>query len=108
MTVIEGTTQNLQFVDMLPAGTSYVAGSAAVSNANGMTVNGLSAISSGNKITITATSVVNPGKVNNASTVDSDSFSLQYQTRIDNVSGNQLGIFAHQLGQWQRQRSDSR
>ena len=41
VTVIEGTTNNLQFVDTLPLGTTYVAASAGVSSANGMTISPL-------------------------------------------------------------------
>src|SRR5690606_9477135 len=72
-TVIEGTTTNVQWVDTLPAGVTYVSGSATVADANGMTVNGLSANLAGQTLTIAATSVVNPGNVNDAAATDSDS-----------------------------------
>ena len=44
VTVIEGTTNSLVFADTLPAGTTYVAASAGVSDANGMTISGFTDI----------------------------------------------------------------
>ncbi|MFD3164953.1 beta strand repeat-containing protein [Herpetosiphon sp. NSE202] len=89
--VIEGTTNSLQFIDTLPANTSYVAGSITVSNFNGMTVNGLTASVSGQTLTINASSVVNPGNVDNAATADSDVFRLSYQVKVLDVPANVSG-----------------
>ncbi|HYF62833.1 MAG TPA: isopeptide-forming domain-containing fimbrial protein, partial [Herpetosiphonaceae bacterium] len=85
-TLIEGTTSNVQWVDTLPAGLTYVPGSAVVSNANGMTVNGLGVSLAGQTLTISATSVVNPGNVNNAAAADSDSFVIAYRVTVDPVA----------------------
>ncbi|GAA5526302.1 hypothetical protein Hgul01_00074 [Herpetosiphon gulosus] len=85
-TVLEGTTNNLSFVDTLPVGLTYVAGSASVANANGMTVNGLTANLSGQTLTIAASSVVNPGNVNAANAIDNDSFTITYQATVDGSS----------------------
>ncbi|HEY1012156.1 MAG TPA: isopeptide-forming domain-containing fimbrial protein, partial [Herpetosiphonaceae bacterium] len=82
-TVLEGTTNNLQWADTLPAGVTYVPGSLSVADANGMTVNGLNADLTGQILTLQATSVVNPGNVNNASAVDSDTFLLTYQVTVN-------------------------
>ncbi|XSG75243.1 beta strand repeat-containing protein [Herpetosiphon llansteffanensis] len=90
-TVIEGTTNNIQWVDTLPTGMSYVPGSAVVSNANGMTINGFTANLSGQVLTINATSVTNPGNVNNAATADTDSFTLTYQATVNDIAGNVAG-----------------
>ena len=94
VTVIEGTTNNLQFVDTLPGGMSYVANSLQVSNANGMTVNGLTdnGGQSVQTLTIDIDSVINPGNVDDAANADSDSFFITYQVLIDNVVGNQDGV----------------
>jgi len=91
VTVVEGTTQNISLSDTLPTGMSYVAGSAVVSNANGMTVNGFAAGVVGQLLTMTATSVVNPGNVDNTSTTDSDTFTITYQTVVNDVAGNSSG-----------------
>jgi|GEM_PF-850846 len=90
VTLVEGTTQNLSLVDALPAGMSFVAGSAVVSNANGMTVNGFAANLSGNTLTMSASSVVNPGNVDSTS-VDSDTFTVTYQAVVNDVAGNASG-----------------
>ncbi len=91
VTVIEGTTQNVVLTDTLPAGMSYVAGSAVVSNANGMTVNGFSAVpGGGNVLTISTTSIVNPGAVDSAAT-DSGTFTITYQAVVNDVAGNAAG-----------------
>ncbi|MCP4379325.1 MAG: isopeptide-forming domain-containing fimbrial protein [bacterium] len=78
--VIEGTTTNLVFDDTLPADMTYVAASAQVSNANGMTINGFTDNSGGD---ITIGSVVNPGNVNDTSTIDTDSFFITYQATVN-------------------------
>lgn len=90
VTLVEGTTQNLSLVDALPAGMSYVAGSAVVSNANGMTVNGFAANLAGNTLTMSASSVVNPGNVDSTG-VDSDTFTITYQAVVNDVAGNTSG-----------------
>ncbi len=90
-TVIEGTTNNLQWVDTLPVGMTYVPASATVENANGMTVNGFSANLSGQVLTISATSIVNPGNADNASVADTDAFTITYQATINDVAGNVAG-----------------
>ncbi len=91
VTLVEGTTQNISLSDTLPAGMTYVPGSAVVSNANGMTVNGFTANEAGNVLTIGATSVVNPGNVDNAAATDSDSFTITYQALVNDVVGNAAG-----------------
>ncbi|MBM7845056.1 isopeptide-forming domain-containing fimbrial protein [Herpetosiphon giganteus] len=91
-TVIEGTTNNLQWVDTLPAGMSYVPGSASVENANGMTIPSLNVSLSGQVLTIGATSVVNPGNIDNAAAADTDSFTITYQATVNDVGGNVNGI----------------
>ena len=73
VTVIEGTTNNLQFVDTLPLGTTYVAASAGVSSANGMTISPLMVTGPvGQVLTIDIASVVNPGNVDNAAVADAN------------------------------------
>ncbi len=89
--IIEGTTQNISLSDVLPAGMSYVAGSAVVSNANGMTVNGFNASAAGQTLTLTAASVTNPGDVDDTATTDSDIFTITYQAVVNDVSGNVAG-----------------
>jgi uncharacterized repeat protein (TIGR01451 family)/fimbrial isopeptide formation D2 family protein len=91
VTLVEGTTNNIALTDLLPAGTTYLNGSAVVSNANGMTVNGFAANAVGNTLTITATSIVNPGNVDNTATTDSDTFTIIYQTVVNDVPGNVAG-----------------
>ena len=91
VTVIEGTTLGVVLNDTLPAGMSYVPGSAVVSNANGMTVNGFSAtLGGGNVLTISTTSIVNPGTVDSAAT-DSGTFTITYQDTVADVPANTGG-----------------
>ncbi len=91
VTLLEGTTNNITLTDLLPAGMSYIAGSAVVVNANGMTVNGFNAGAVGQTLTLTSTSVVNPGNVDNAATTDSDTFTITYQAVVNDVAGNVRG-----------------
>ena len=66
VTVVEGTTTNLQFVDTLPTGTTYVAASAGVSNANGMTISTPIVTGPvGQVLTIDIASVLNTGNQTN-------------------------------------------
>jgi fimbrial isopeptide formation D2 family protein/uncharacterized repeat protein (TIGR01451 family) len=81
--VVEGTTTSLRFVDTLPAGLSYVPGSAAVASANGMTIGGFAAAIAGQTLTIDIASVLNPGNADNPAAVDSDSFIISYQATVD-------------------------
>ncbi len=84
VTLIEGTTNNLQFVDTLPLGTTYVAASAGVSSANGMTISPLMVTGPvGQVLTIDIASVVNPGNVDNAAVADTDDFKFTYQVTVD-------------------------
>ena len=91
VTLLEGTTNNITLTDLLPAGMSYLAGSAVVANANGMTVNGFNAGAVGQTLTIAATSITNPGNVDNAATTDSDTFTITYQAVVNDVAGNTAG-----------------
>lgn len=91
VTLLEGTTNNIQLNDILPAGMSYLNGSAVVSDANGMTVNGFNAGAVGQTLTITATSITNPGNVDNTATTDSDTFTITYQAVVNDVAGNSAG-----------------
>ncbi|MGF1677722.1 MAG: beta strand repeat-containing protein [Candidatus Methylacidiphilales bacterium] len=95
VSVMEGTTNNISLVDTLPAGLEYIAGTAAISNANGITVNGFAANIAGQILTITATSAVNPGgsnaTANDPATADTDSFFITYQVRVANVATNTSG-----------------
>jgi uncharacterized repeat protein (TIGR01451 family)/fimbrial isopeptide formation D2 family protein len=89
--IVEGTTQNISLSDVLPAGMTYIPGSAVVSNANGMAVNGFNVVPSGQTLTLSATSVVNPGDVDNTATTDSDTFTITYQAVVRDVAGNVAG-----------------
>lgn len=91
VTLLEGTTNNISLTDLLPAGMTYLNGSAVVSNANGMTVNGFAANAIGNTLSISATRVVNPGNVDNTATADSATFTITYQAVVDDVAGNVSG-----------------
>lgn len=91
VTLLEGTTNNISLTDLLPAGMTYLNGSAVVSNANGMTVNGFAANAVGNTLSISATSIVNPGNVDNTATTDSATFTITYQAVVDDVAGNVSG-----------------
>ena len=85
VTVVEGTTTNLQFIDTLPAGTTYVAASAGVSNANGMTISGLTDNGgpAGQVLTIDITSVLNTGNQTNPAVTETDDFTFTYQVTVD-------------------------
>lgn len=93
--VMEGITSSISLVDTLPAGLAYIAGSAVVSDANGITVNGFNASLLGQVLTLSATSVQNPGgsnaTANDPSASESDSFFITYQALVENVVGNQNG-----------------
>lgn len=97
VSVVEGTTTNLNLVDSLPPGLVYVPGSAVISNANGITVNGFTATYNPgtNQLALTASSVVNPGgsngSTNDASTAETDTFLITYQVRVADVVTNQSG-----------------
>ena len=94
VTVVEGTTTNLQFVDTLPAGTTYVASSAAVGNANGMTIAPLIVTGPvGQVLTIDIASVLNPGDGTDPAVVETDDFTITYQVTVDYDPGiNTSGI----------------
>jgi len=89
VTVIEGTTTNIVLNDTLPAGMVFVANSATLTNASGMTITGFNA----NSLDQTLTSVVNPGanEGSSNSTTATDTFTYTYQARVQNVVGNQSG-----------------
>jgi len=89
VTVMEGRTNSLSIVDTLGAGLTYVAGSATITNANGMTINAFNAAIAGQLLTLTSTSVVNPGNVNSPGASDTDTFLIQYQAVVFNVIGSQ-------------------
>ena len=84
-TVIEGTTNNLRWVDTLPAGVTYVPGSAIITSPNGMTINGFSANLAGQVLTIAASSAVNPGTAGPPGIVDSDQFTIAYRVTVNPV-----------------------
>ncbi len=89
VTVIEGTTANIVLNDTLPAGMSFVAGSATITSAAGMTINGFNT----NSLDQLLSSVVNPG-ANEASAntaIATGTFIYTYQALVTNVSGNQSG-----------------
>ena len=86
VTVIEGTTANIVLNDTLPAGMSFVAGSATITSAAGMTINGFNANSLGQSLS----SVVNPG-ANEASAntaIATGTFIYTYRAVVLDVAGN--------------------
>ena len=87
--VIEGTTKTLNIIDTLPSGFAYVASSAKISNANGMTITGFNASETGGVLTLTATKVENPGNTDDKTTANSDSFYITYNVLVANVIENQ-------------------
>lgn len=87
VTVGEGTTNNLTLTDTLPAGMQFVSGSAAIAtNPAGMTITGFDANSIGQTLTI-----VNPGDVDDAAGLDSDTFTITYEAIVLDVVGNTSG-----------------
>jgi|GEM_PF-711832 len=103
VTVGEGTLSNLSLIDALPIigganGLTYLPGSAAISNANGITINGFAAnYNAGtNQLSLSATSIVNPGgsngTTNSGATLETDTFYITYQVRVSNIIGNQSTV----------------
>lgn len=96
VTVVEGTTTNVKLEDTLPAGTTYVAASAMVASANGMTISPLIVTGpAGQLLTIDIASVLNPGDGTDPAVVETDDFTITYQVTVDydpgvNTSGVQL------------------
>lgn len=94
VSVIEGTTLNLSLVDQLPvlAGQNqltYVAGTASITNANGMTIGTLNVAynSATNQLTLTSASILNLGSAD-TDTLATDTFTITYQALVANVSSN--------------------
>ncbi len=94
VTVVEGTTTNVKLEDTLPAGTTYVAASAMVASANGMTISPLIVTGPvGQLLTIDIASVLNPGDATDPAVVETDDFTITYQVTVDYDPGiNTSGI----------------
>ncbi|MEM7465608.1 MAG: isopeptide-forming domain-containing fimbrial protein [Pseudomonadota bacterium] len=91
ITVVEGTTQNINIVDTLPDALIYQGGSAAISNANGMTISAPVIAPAGQILTIDIASVLNPGNTDDSASLDSDTFEISYQVLVANDPANQAG-----------------
>ncbi|CAN5758103.1 hypothetical protein BH11VER1_BH11VER1_25340 [soil metagenome] len=87
VTVIEGTTTNIVLNDTLPTGMSFVANSAVLTDANGMTISGFNT----NSLDQALTSVLNPGASDSTGTAATDTFTYTYQALVQNVVSNQKG-----------------
>jgi uncharacterized repeat protein (TIGR01451 family)/fimbrial isopeptide formation D2 family protein len=91
VTVMQGTTNNLQFVDTLPAGVLLDLGTVAIFDAAGMVITNFAASQVGQVLTITIDSVVNPGATNDPAAVNTGTFTIRYNATVQNVIGNQSG-----------------
>jgi len=87
VTVAEGTTVVL-LDDTLPAGLSFISGTASLTPPPaGWTINGFDTDSVDQILTVT-----NPGDVDDAAGLDTDTFTYTYQVVVDNEVGNQAGV----------------
>lgn len=84
VTVIEGTTTNMVLNDTLPPGMAFVANSATITNANGMTISGFNT----NSLDQALTSVLNPGASDSTATAAAGAFTYTYQARVLDVASN--------------------
>ncbi len=91
VTVMQGTTENIELVDTLAAGLVLDLASVAVFDAAGMTITNFQATQVGQVLTITIDSVMNPGAVNAPGAVNTGTFTIRYDAVVANVSANTTG-----------------
>ncbi len=89
--VAEGTTSHLVLNDTLASGLVYRGDAAVTSNASNMVFGGFAATLVGQALQLSFVSVANPGNVDDASALDSDTFTITYTVRVADIPAVQAG-----------------
>ena len=89
--VAEGTTTNLVLTDTLANGLVYRGDAAVTTNASNMVFGGFTTSLLGQALQLSFASVTNPGNVDDASGLDSDTFTITYSVRVADIPAVQSG-----------------